>query len=399
MGKAVGIVCEFNPFHCGHAYLIEKVKQKYPDHGIVCVMSGNFVQRGDFAIMEKYSRAKCALLGGADLVLEMPFPFSCLSAESFANAGVQILNKIGICDTLAFGTEISDLSSLSLCAEHLSSDEFGAALKTYFSRHPGAGYPAAREAVYTDLYGDTPILSKPNASLAVNYLLAAKKQNASFDFYPVSRKGEGFHSLNKEGEFLSATALRRCVWEGESLSGKLPDYTEAEILSEGDAGRFPVSMEKLSSVLLYLLKTKGRKELSAVYGFSALCDRAVRYCGECRSVSELVERIKNPSFTDSRIRRGLLALLLQIPRYAERETVSYTTLLASSPRGRELLGEIKDRGSIPVFTKPAHALRSENTDVCRQASRAYLADEIYAMAFPEKQTDGFFVKKMPHIGS
>ena len=399
MEKAVGIICEFNPFHFGHAYLLNRVRERFPDHGIVCVMSGNFVQRGSFAIQEKYSRALCAMQGGADLVLELPFPYSCLSAESFASAGIRILARLGVCDTVAFGTELDDLQELASCAEKLSSPEFESALKTYFSHHPGAGYPAAREAVYKDLFGPCPALSQPNASLGINYILAAKQQSAPISFFPIKRQGEGFYSLNLNGEFLSATALRKCIWEGDDLMGRLPGNTLSEILSEKEAGRFPVSMESLAPVLLYLLKTRSRKELSSVYGFSALCDRAVRYCGECSSVEELVERIKNPSFTDSRIRRGLLALLLQIPRFAEKEQVAFTTLLASTAKGRELLGVTKEKGSIPVFTKPAHASRWEDPTVQRQASAAFLADEIYAMAFPQKQKDGFFVKKMPHIGS
>ena len=153
MEKAVGVICEFNPFHFGHAYLLERVHEAFPDHGVVCVMSGNFVQRGSFAIQEKYSRALCAMRGGADLVLELPFPFSSLSAESFASAGVSILAKIGVCDTIAFGTEYDDLSLLSECANNLSSEKFELALKEYFSHHPGTGYPLARETVYTELFG------------------------------------------------------------------------------------------------------------------------------------------------------------------------------------------------------------------------------------------------------
>ncbi|MBQ3075155.1 MAG: nucleotidyltransferase family protein [Clostridia bacterium] len=398
MKKAVGIICEFNPFHYGHAYLLERVRRTYPDHGIVCVMSGNFVQRGSFAIQEKYSRAFCAMKGGADLVLEIPFPFSCLSAESFADAGVRILAGLGICDTLAFGTETQDLRILSECAQHLSSPDYAEALKAYFSHNPGVGYPAAREAVYTELFGACPALSQPNASLAINYLLAAERQKADLDFYPVKREGEGYHSLNKEGKFLSATALRQGVFEGDSLLDKIPEASYREIEREREAGRFPVSVESLAPVLFYLLKTKSRKELSSIYGFSALCDRAVRYCGECEGVEELVQRIKNPTFTDSRIRRGLLALLLQIPKFAEKESPLYTVLLAANASGREMLGTVKEHGSIPFFTKPAHLLRCEDLAIQRQASRALLADEIYAMAFPQKQKDGFFLKKMPHIG-
>jgi len=123
MEKAVGVICEFNPFHNGHAHFLRKVKEAFPQKPVVCVMSGNFVQRGSFAIQEKYSRAKCAVLCGADLVLELPFPFSSLSAESFARSAVSVLNEIGVVDTLAFGCECTDAEALFHCAENLSSEK------------------------------------------------------------------------------------------------------------------------------------------------------------------------------------------------------------------------------------------------------------------------------------
>lgn len=395
--KAVGVVSEFNPFHRGHAYLLEQIRASFPEKGIVCVMSGNFVQRGDFAIQEKYSRAACAIRGGADLVLELPFPFSCLSAESFAKSAVSILARIGICDTLAFGSEIADRERLILCARRLASKEFRDALSSYMESHKGVGYPAAREAVYTNLYGADPILSAPNASLALEYLMAQETLGAPFSVFPIERKGEGIRSENISAEFASATAVRRAVKLGEDYLSLLPSFTAEELEREKAEGRFPVSAERLFSTLLYLIKTSSREELSQYYGMASLCDRAIRFAPVSESVEELVEKMKNATVTDSRIRRALLSLLCRIPRYAERQIPAYTLVLAANEKGRRMLSEMRELVGFPVFTKPAHALRSEDESVLRQAETSHLADEIYSMAFPTRQEEAFFLKKAPRI--
>lgn len=397
MEKAVGIVSEFNPFHSGHAALFSEVKKAFPQKGLVCVMSGNFVQRGSFAIEEKYSRAKCAVMAGADLVLELPFPFSSLSSESFASSAIFILQNIGICDTLAFGTEIADSEELNLAAERLAGTDFQESLSEFLSSHPEIGYPKGRENVYQKLYGATEIFSSPNASLAVQYLSAAKKMGFEADFYPVSRKGEGYSSLSEFGEHLSATAIRKMLLEGDVPSPYLSEQTLLEISSEKAAGRFPVSEEALFSVLQYQIQTKSREELSEYYGLSAICDRAKRFAPECTSWEELILKIKNSSVTDSRIRRALLALLLSVPRFAEEEKPSYTIVLAANARGRKMLAEIKESGAFPVFTKPAHAKKAESEAVQNQFSRAALADSIYQMAFPRAQKGAYFLKKSPYI--
>ena len=397
MKKAVGIVSEFNPFHFGHAHLLAEVKKAFPEKGILCVMSGNFVQRGSFAIEEKYARAKSAVSMGADLVLELPFPFSSLSAESFAKSAVSILSRVGICDTIAFGSEISDEKELLCCAENLSGETFQTAFSEALKENKGVGFPALREKVYTELFGKTDILSSPNASLGMEYLLAARYLKAELSPFVVKRKGEGITSLKTEGDYLSATALRNLIKKGESLNDRVPLEVLSTIEEESAAGRFPVFEDTLWPILVYLLKTKGRKELSSYYGFSALCDRAKHFLGESRDLEELVEKMKNATFTDSRIRRGLLALLCEIPRFAEKETPSFSMVLAANEKGREMLAEMKKASSIPIFTKPAHALQSKDPLVKKQFSKEALADEIYAMAFPRPQGEGYFLKKSPVI--
>ncbi len=395
--NAVGIVCEFNPLHKGHEYFLGQVKKAFPEKGIVCVMSGNFVQRGSFAIQEKFSRARSAIFAGADLVLELPFPFSSLSGESFGTSAISILKRLGICDTLAFGTEIPDPERMLTCAKNLSDPSFLCELKQYLEENRGVGYPTARERVYETMFGREEILSSSNASLAMEYILAAQALSFPVSFYPVKRLGEQIRSEKEEGEFLSATAIRKMILSGGDPMEHLPAVSFDEMIKEKEKGHFPVSMETLSPILFYLLKTKSRKEMKEIYGFSALCDRARKFAGESESVEDLVRKMKNASVTDSRIRRGLLALLLNIPRHAEKEAPLYTQVLAAGEKGREMISKSKECGSIPVFTKPAHALRSEDQGILRQASAAHLADEIYQMAFPKKETEGYFLKQTPAI--
>ncbi len=395
--KHIGIVAEFNPFHFGHEYLIRTVKEKYPDRGIICVMSGNFVQRGSFAIQEKYSRAEAALRAGADLVLEIPFPFSSLSAEAFAASAVSILHRLGGVSHLAFGTECGDENRFLLLAQKLSSSLFQSKMEQVMAENKAMGYPAVREKVYTELFGKEEILSSPNASLALEYALAIQKFGAEMNLVPVLRRGEGYHSENTRSPFASASAIRGAIQKGEEFEGTVPDYALNRILTEREAGRFPVSEEKLAQTLFYLIRTSSYQELSSFYGFAPLYHRALKAVGECESIEDLVQRMKSRNMTDSRIRRALFSVLCRIPRYAEKDLPAYTLLLGADEKGRKILAQLKEKTTIPVFTKPAHTLKSKDRSVLSQASRAFLAEEIFSMAMPKKAADGYFLKKTPII--
>ena len=384
--KAVGVICECNPLHAGHVHLLRTVREAFPEKGILCLMSGNFVQRGEFAVQEKFSRARTLLSAGADLVLELPFPFSCLSAEGFAGSAVSA------CDTLAFGSEIADRERLSLCAARLADPAFGKELADFRRENRGVGYPAARSRVYCDLYGEETALALPNASLALEYLMAISRLGAELAPFPVCRIDSG-----PSGAFTSASALRAALRAGKAVSGRVPPFAEAVWEAEREAGRFPVDMEALAPVILYLLKTRSRAELCGLYGFSAVCARLQKAAGECRTVQELVAAANGADLTDSRIRRALVALLCGVPRRAEEEVPAYTQLLAANKKGTAMLRKIAREGEIPVFTKPASALRAPSPAVRRQASASRLADEIYAMAFPSPARTHYPLTQTPAV--
>ena len=385
--KAVGIIAEFKPLHRGHAHLLQSVKSHFPDRAIVCVMSGNFVQRGEFAIQEKYSRARSALECGADLVLELPYPFSSLSAEGFAASGIHILSSLPAVDTIAFGTEIDNTHALKECAKNLSSFAFRTAFRKRSATDKTKGYPALQYEVYRELFGEEEILLNPNASLAVQYLTCLSSYDRDYNIFPV---------LRHEGkDTCSASQIRALLLDKASVESFVPSASFSQMEAERASGRFPVSMETLAPILFYLLKTKDRKELLRIYGLAPLTARAKNALKDAESIEDLVQMTVSTSYTASRVRRAFLSLLCDNPRGVEKELPAYTLLLGSTPKGRDLLAEMRKTSRIPVFSKPSHALRSQDMLVKAQAKRAFGADEIYAMAFPCRQREGFFLRTSP----
>ena len=383
--KAVGVVAEFNPFHRGHAYLLESIRKAFPDRAIVCVMSGNFVQRGAFAVQQKYSRARSALLCGADLVLEIPYPFSSLSSEGFAACAMHLLTAIPSVDTLAFGSEICDTFALRTCAENLSSPAYLDAFRA--RRQTKKGYPALQYEVYRELFGECEPLLSPNSSLAVQYLAYLHRENKPLGIYPVSRFSDA--------DTLSASAIRASCLNGRSVDYALPAESAEELKHETCAGRFPVTMETLAPVLFYLLKTRSAESLGSYYGLAPLVHRAKKALFQSDTVEDLVKKTVSATYTASRVRRAFLSLLCGARRGAEQDLPAYTLLLGSTEKGRGVLGDVRGKTAVPVFSKPAHALRCADECVKRQAQRSFAADEIYETAFPSRQEQGFFFKQSP----
>ena len=388
MENGVGIICECNPFHNGHRALFRAVREAFPAKPIVCVMSSDFVQRAEAASLGKYARAETALLAGADLVLELPFPFSALSAEGFAAAGVFILSQTGLCSHLAFGCESGTAEEFDKVAGNLLSEKMAAKLLQDGAKKEG--YPAFRERCYGELFGGSALFSGKNSALALEYVLAMRRQNAALSLFPVRRtEGEGI---------LSATALREAAKNkgASALAPFVPPETLPVFLREEKRGHFPVSTEALSAPLLYALRTSSASSLKKVYAMAGLEARAKLAAAKNGSFSEIAARMKNPRYTDSRIRRALLSLLCGIPRGVERETPAYTVLLGANARGRALLAEKKEESRIPVFTRPAEAQNRRDLKIAQQASCAFVADAVYQLCLPDGE-EGALLRQRPVI--
>lgn len=330
-----GIVAEYNPFHTGHKYHIETAKKETQADGIVAIMSGSFVQRGEPAVYDKWTRAHHALLGGVDLVLELPAVYALSSAEGFAKGAVETLKAMGVCDTLSFGSECGDIDLLRSAAEILENEppSFKAALAEALKE--GKSYAAARQTALGQVdRRASELLSSPNNILASAYL-----RFWNGNAHTVKREGAGYLEKETAGKFASALALREKLYRGEDISEYVPYETEGLTLS------YPVDYE---SLLLYALRTRGDKRPPSVP--ETVWKRLIKKEGT--TTKNILENAKTKQITMSSLKRAWIQLLIQnmVPQSA---SPSYIRVLGFNKTGAEILKKMKKTASLPVITRPA----------------------------------------------
>ena len=334
--KITGIICEYNPLHLGHKKQIDKIRQEFGDDtGIVCLMSGQFVQRGEPAIFDKMCRAKAAILAGADLVLELPVTSAISSAEGFAEGGVSILAPF--CDHLSFGAETTEPDQLMHIAQLLLSDDF----KTHLRRmlDTGISFPAARQAALAEMGADSTILELPNNILAVEYCKAILRQKASMQPCPIHRDGD-YHSTEPNRENPSATALRQCFTDGNWIpyvpEEVIPCYQNAvtHTLSSGERA------------ILSKLRCMSEDDFSQVpYGSEGLWRKFMHAVNKFATIDEIIDAVKSKRYTRSRIQRMILCAFLGITENDLNSSAPYVRVLAFDDRGREILNKAKQTGT------------------------------------------------------
>lgn len=349
-----GIVCEYNPFHKGHLYHIRKTKEAGADF-IVCVMSGNFVQRGECAYADKWTRAKAAIYCGADAVIDLPVPWSCASAENFARGSVGLLCDFGI-DMLSFGSESEDAELLSRCAGALEDERVAFLLKEKMSS--GLSYPSALSFAVRELYGEreSELLASPNSTLAVEYIRALKRFSPDVKLLPVKRTGSGHDSAEIIGSTASASKIRsfESLSEGAEYIPEKAFSVFAEAFGEGNG---PYRMKKGERAVLSALREMKKEEYSLyVTDFSGLAGRIYEAVQTADSLDSLYEKAKSKNYTHSRIRREVMSLYLKIPGYMAKERPPYMRILAVSEKGIALLGKAKENSSVPIITRHSEAV-------------------------------------------
>lgn len=302
-----GIIAEYNPFHRGHAWQIRRLRQQLgEDTAVVAVMSGNVVQRGDFAILGKHPRAEAALLGGVDLVLELPAAWSSATAEQFAWGGVSLLAASGVVTHLVFGSEWGELAPLEQAAACLDSEAYQQCLRRLLGE--GMTFAAARERAAAELIGGAAAcLGQPNNNLAVEYLRALNALGRPMEPVTFPRVGAG-HDSGELGEYSSASAVRAAILAGGSWESLLPESTAAVVRREMAAGRAPVSMASCERAVLARLRCmEAAAFLPYDGGGEGLYHRV--YDGVRRSATPeaLLAEVKTKRYTAARIRRMVLA--------------------------------------------------------------------------------------------
>ena len=338
--SVIGIVCEFNPFHKGHKYLIDTVKKD--GDTVVCVMSGNFVQRGEPALFSKEARVKAALLNGADIVLELPFIYATASAEIFAFNAVKILNDFG-CDKLTFGTENADVSTLEKTVEILNDNAFDIKIKNHLE--DGVSYPVARQRAFDEYNIDFDI-STPNNILALEYMKALKKLNSKMMPMPITRIGAGYNDTKSVDGIASATHIRQLIESNERFSQFIPENIIEIYNEEIKKGNY-VSKEKYNLASLSLLRSKLNEDLSCIANMAEGLENRIKYAiKESTSLDEIFDKAKTKRFTHSRIRRAVLSLTFGITADDLKIPVPYCRLLGFNMKSAEIMGRLASNSEI-----------------------------------------------------
>lgn len=377
----VGIVCEYNPFHSGHLYQLRETKNRLgEDTAAVCVMSGDFVQRGEAAVFDKFARAEAACRSGADLVVELPLPWCLSSAEGFAYGAVSILAALG-CDTLSFGSESADIEQLKRLAAFAADPAAKGRIRALMDGDETLSFARARQIAAGETLGDAAaLLSNPNDILAVEYLKAIGKTGARMQPLAIRRSGAG-HDSAAEGAFLSAMRLRELLRQGEDITPYVPREAAAVYAREIQAGR---------------LRDDSRLEialLSRLYGleaadFDALPDagggagrRLYQALWNDNKLEEIAAAASSKRYTAARMRRMLLCAALGLCAEDTKGAPPYIRILASNGKGRACLSAMRGKTVLPVINKSGEikkcGFRAEK--IFKRTARAH---ELYCLSFP-----------------
>lgn len=372
--NANGIICEYNPLHMGHKKQLDLLKATHPDDGIVCLMSGNYVQRGYPAIIDKSLRAKAALLSGADLVLELPITASLSSAEGFAQEGVRILG--GFCKKLCFGTESADKEALLSTAQALLNPEFPE--KLHLALEQGVSFPAARQAALHAMGIQNNTLSLPNDILATEYCKAIVQQGLSMEPMPITREGN-YHDTAIDENNPSATALRLRMIQGDPWQTFVPEQAR-DIFAHGTLHTLSAGEQ----AILYRLRTMTDAEFEALpYGSEGLWRKLMHNARTLPSLEEILTATKSKRYTRTRLDRMIMCAFLGITQADLAAPAPYTRILALNDKGRDILKSARNTGLFPNA--------GESVDHPYQALE-YRANKLYSL-FATKEESPFEEQK------
>lgn len=350
----IGIVCEYNPFHSGHEYQIaQSVERLGPESTVLCVMSGDFVQRGEAAAFSKYARAEAACRCGADVVIELPLPWCLSSAEGFASGAVSLLSALGA-QHLCFGSESGNLSILEEIAQCIMAPDFQNSVKTKLQQDASLSYAMARQQVLENKLGTTAkLIAQPNNILAVEYLRAMYDQR--LDIKPLTIKREGSeHDGKGSGKYRSAAELRRMMMQGADISPYVPAAAFKVLESEWQHGRMRRQTDLFDAAILSRLRMFDESYFSALPdagdGAGQRLYKAVR---EEPSLDSVVAAARTKRYPMSRIRRMCMCAALGVRGGMSADTPPYARVLAANEKGRELLRSLDGNTAVPIVTKPA----------------------------------------------
>lgn len=391
-----GIIAEYNPLHNGHVYHIQKTRELLNPDYVLCIMSGNFTQRGEPASVRKQVRTECALRAGIDCVIELPFVYATSSAEFFAGAGVSLLNSIGCVTHISFGCETPDLDTLNKIAHVLAEEpkEYTEELKEYLDK--GYGFPVAREKALRNVLPDVPIdvVSGSNNILALEYMKQLMKLQSPIKPLPILREGASYTELGIEHRFSSAMGIRHQIETTQvipkSIEDLVPEYTFSLLKKEFEEHRCPLDLDKLNDFFqIYLRSLSPRQLIQYPFMEPGLENRLKKALERSSNVSEIIQYTVSKRYPATRIKRLLLNILSGITQHEfdrfVKKPVPYVRILGFNEKKPELIGLIKRYANIPVITKTSD-LAVLNDDECKELFEIEArTTDIYRYLYPGLQ--------------
>lgn len=362
--KSIGIICEYNPFHNGHLYHINKIKEMYPDYKIILVMSGHFLERGDVSIINKWHKTEIALNFGIDLIIELPFVFASQSADIFAYGAISILNYLKV-EKIVFGSECNDIEKLKTVASITETIDFKNNLKNYLDQ--GYSYPKALDNAFKKSINFS--IDSPNDLLGISYIKAINKLNSNIEPVCIQRTND-YNSKNTSGKISSATSIRENLKNNKPITNFIPKYVEKYINN--------ISLDDYFDLLKY--KIISENDLSIFNTVDeGIENRIKKYIFKVNNLEELIEKVKTKRYTYNKIKRMLVHILCGFTKKQANnlKEIRYIRVLGFNQNGRNYLNKIKKEIEIPIITNYSD-IKDEMLEL------EFKVNGIYASIFKEK---------------
>ena len=393
MNKVLGIIAEYNPFHNGHVYHVNESKKAVGANYTVAIMSGNFVQRGDTSLTDKWTKARMALLNGIDLVIELPVIYSVSSAENFAEGAIKILDSLKIVDYLSFGSELCDVNLLNDFANVLYEEpkEYISILNHELGK--GFSYPKAREnalLIYlNDIRKYANILSSPNNILAIEYLKSLKQDKSNIAPFSIKRNKVDYNDTNIVDGFASATAIRKIALTNDvwSLRRAMPKSSFDIMYECLRSGKTVANLSKFEQTIIYNLRRMSLEEIADLPDVSEGLEHAIKNAANsCNTIDELISIVKSKRYTVTRLKRALLHCLLGITKkdiLNSKKVVPYIRVLGFNEQGKELLSGIAHANpKLELITSVRDYLDTSSNKVLKSMlEKDVFATDIYTLGY------------------
>ena len=393
MGKVLGIVCEYNPFHNGHLYHLEQAKKVTGSNYSVAILSGNFTQRGSSSIVDKWSRTEMALKSGVDLVIELPVLYATSSAENFADGAIRILDSLKVVDYVAFGSENSNIDILDDIAKVLHEEPklYKSILANELKK--GVSFPKARESAIISYFSNdqkyTNILSSPNNILGIEYIKALKKYKSVIKPISIPRFEAGHNDITYSGNIASATAIRNIIKNGSFnvLKRLLPQASYEILLDNIKQGHIIPDLSVFEHQIIYNLRKMSESEIADLPDVAEGLEFSIKKSSNsCNNISDFLNTIKSKRYTTTRIQRILLYSLLNITKKdmaLSKKVNPYVRVLGLNSRGKFLISEIaKANPKLEIITSVKRFLdNSSNKNLKLLLDKDIFATNVYTIGY------------------